>query len=124
MKPMFEATVSEFPFVAELPRAEKRQAKSLWDRFRDLSKLAETNGVLVPPSLAAALLDISKQRVHQLMVDGKLERIEFEGHPFITENSIVALAKTERKAGRPFRIPETMTDCAKVAWKGRKDSQR
>jgi hypothetical protein len=73
--------------------------------------VVEGKGTVVPPVLAAKLLGISRQRVWELANDGKLERIEFEGHSFISENSIVALAKTERKAGRPFKIPETVKEC-------------
>jgi hypothetical protein len=106
---MFEATVSEFPFVGELPRADRRAAKSLWDRFMDFAEHAEDKGALVPPALAAKLLGVSRQRIWQLLDAGKLERLDFEGHAFITERSIVAWAKMERKTGRPFKPMERFT---------------
>jgi hypothetical protein len=124
MATMFEATVNEFPFVGDLPRAEKRQAKSLWERFQEFGRLAEETGTPVPPVLAAKLLGISRQRVWELANEGKLDRITFEGHPFITENSLVALAKSERKAGRPFKSPVTISETWKAACEVAKDSRK
>jgi len=101
MSAMFEVAINEFPFVAEMPRAEKREAKGMWERYKELSSLAQVHGMLMPPWMASKLLDVSQQRVSELMADGRLQRIEWEGRPFVTENSVVDYAKTERKAGRP-----------------------
>lgn len=111
---MFEATITEFPFTAELPRREKSQVRGLWERFSDFADLAEVKGLPVPPVIAARLLGISNQRVHQLMSAGGLERVVFEGHPFVTENSILALARSERKSGRPFKTEGKLAALAAV----------
>jgi hypothetical protein len=60
--------------------------------------------MLVPQTFTAGLLDISKQRVAQLIDAGKLEAVEFNGTRFVTERSVVALAQSERKSGRPFNV--------------------
>jgi hypothetical protein len=121
---MFEAVANEFPFVGELPRREKRQTANLWERFREFSRLAESKGALVPPYVAAGLLGVSQQRVSQLMKAGRLERIEFEGQPFVTENSIVDFARSERKNGRPFKVPTSPGECLGAARRVVKDSRK
>lgn len=100
---MFEATMSEFPFVVELPKRERSKVRDIWQAFREFSKETEAKGGPVPVTLAAKLLGISRQRVWFLMQEGKLERVTFEDHAFVTGDSIVAMAKTERKAGRPVK---------------------
>lgn len=104
---MFEASINEFPFVAELPKREKSKLATVWDRFKALSAVSKEAGCLVPPVFVASVLGISKQRVYQLGETGKLEVIRLEGQVFVTERSIIALARSERKSGRPFRTPET-----------------
>jgi len=98
---MIDATVSEFPFVESLPKREQRQVETVWDSLQSLKWLCQDKGLPVPPNVAADLLGVSRQRVHQMMKAGQLERVEFRGHPFILESSIRFLAETERKAGRP-----------------------
>jgi len=103
MSAMFEATVSEFPFVAELPKRDRSKVRDIWQGFREFSKSSEERGGPVPVTLAAKLLGISRQRIWVLMEEGKLERLTFEGHAFVSGDSIVAMAKAERKAGRPVK---------------------
>jgi hypothetical protein len=107
---MLNAQFLEFPFVAELPKREKSKLGSLWDQFGLLKGLIDEKGAMVPPVLAGKLLDVSYQRVWQLVAAGKLERVEFGGHGFITENSIVELARSERKTGRPLKLPVGLRD--------------
>jgi len=35
---------------------------------------------------------------------GKLEKVEVNGHPYVTVQSVVAYCETERKAGRPAKV--------------------
>lgn len=99
---MFKAAVNEFPFVAELPKREKSRLQLFWDRFKEVQALVAEKGTIVPPVVAAELLGISRQRVHELMQDGRLERVEWRGQVFITEHDLVEFASAERKAGRPM----------------------
>ncbi len=104
------ATV-EFPFVASLPKREKSKLARLWEQFRELHELGKTEGVLVPPRAAAKLLGLSQQRVDQLMDTGKLRRIEFCGHPYIPEASLLLFAQSVRRTGRPVTSRDVASAC-------------
>jgi uncharacterized protein (UPF0261 family) len=101
---MTTAETANFPFVAELPKREQKKVLSAWDVLAEFQRLTEEHGVLVPPRLVAKCLSVSKQRVHQFMTEGRLQVIDVNGHPFVTKNSVVAFAETERKGGRPQKV--------------------
>ena len=101
---MYQAAVTEFPFVEALPKREKSKLSKLWDELKEVKRLADEKGVIVPQHMAAGLLGLSKQRIGQLIDDGRLEGILIHGTRFVTENSIREFAGTERKAGRPPKI--------------------
>lgn len=111
---MFEATVSEFPFVAELPKREKSKLQNLWDHFKEVQAITEKKGTIVPPVLAAELLGVSKQRVYDLIKEGRFDVVTLRGQMFITETDLLAYAQSERKAGRPAG-PTTYRECVKIA---------
>lgn len=112
---MFEAAITEFPFVAEMPKREKSKLQKVWDRFKEIQALQDVHGMLIPHVMAAKLLDVSHQRVSQLVEAGKLVCVKIEGSSLITEKSLVELAKSERKAGRPFNTPGTYGEAVKFA---------
>lgn len=112
---MFEAEAMDFPAFASLPKREKSKLQKVWDAFQELSRVTEQKGLLVNQSIAARVLDVSKQRVFELVRMGRLETHEFNGVPLVTENSILAFAKSERKAGRPRKIPTTFGETWKRA---------
>lgn len=95
---------ANFPFVAELPKREVKRVVSAWDMMNEVQRLTEEHGLLVQPGLAAKCLSVSKQRIHDFMKEGRLQVIDVNGHPFVTKNSVVALASAERKQGRPFKV--------------------
>lgn len=101
---MFEATANDFPFVDELPKREKKKVLNVWDQLAEMRKVIDEKGVLIPPVMVAKLLGLTRQRIYQFMQEGRFETVEFNGQMFITENSIVEFAKTERKTGRPFNV--------------------
>jgi hypothetical protein len=105
----------DFPFVQQLPKREKSRLCNLWDELRELRSLIAEHGALVPQPFAAELLGISHQRVQQLIASGKLIAVPVHTSRFVTENSIVTLAKSERKTGRPFNIPKTSSDLYRAA---------
>lgn len=112
---MIDAATPDFPFVAELPKRERSRLATVWERLAELRQVSAQHGQLVPPRLAAKLLGVSSQRIDQLVQAGKLMRVDVDGHPLLTENSIIALAKTERKAGRPFKLPTGIKESWQVA---------
>lgn len=111
---MITIEASEFPFVEELPKREKSRVMKLWDHFKEAKAIMAEKGMLVPVKLAGDIAGVSHQRILQLCQARTLERIELHGHPFITENSFVEWAKSERKAGRPFK-PQSFGEQAKSA---------
>jgi len=106
--------IAEFPFVADLPKREKTKLASLWDNFQEIKTVTEAHGMLVPVSLAAELLGISRQRIHELMEAGRLQRVEFRGRAYMTEDQLHEYARAERKAGRPPKV-RTLFQVAKLA---------
>jgi hypothetical protein len=117
---MHVAEAIEFPFGEGMQKREKSRLVKVWDRLQELKSIAEEKGAIVPAVFAAKLLGVSKQRIDVLMNDGRLERVDVDAHPFITERSIVEFAKSERKSGRPLKTPSTnreMWDASKSAAK-------
>lgn len=114
METMFEAQTMDFPFVAELPKRERSKLGTLWDRFKELKAITEEKGMLLSPAFCSALLGVSRQRVYQLMEDGRMERVDVHGQTFITEESLIAWARAEHKNGRPLKIPQTAKECFAV----------
>lgn len=91
----------EFPFVAELPKREQKRVATIWERWRVLSELTKTHGSLIPTTVAAALLGVSKARLCVLLNEERLERVRFDSYTYVTENSLLAFVKEERRVGRP-----------------------
>lgn len=98
--------VSEFPFVGELPKCEKSKVAKLWDRLEEMRGLVEKHGVPVPVALAAEMLGVGRQRVYDLIKSGRFIGIEWEGHVFVTEESVIEYAQSERRVGRPLKISD------------------
>lgn len=116
---MYQAAVTEFPFVDALPKKEKGKIGKLWDHLASVKAAMEKHGVLLPQHYAADLLGISRQRVHVLVNEGRFQVVDIGGCRYVTEDSIVAYAKSARVAGRPGKAP-----VAKVTWKIALDSAR
>lgn len=112
---MFEATVNEFPFVQEMPKREKSRVARIWDLVKHLDKVSEVEGTLLPFTLAFKALELSRTRCDQLVAEGRLKRIEVDGHVFVTLNSVVEFAEQERKAGRPLGRLDDVMDGKKTA---------
>lgn len=96
--------VADFPFVATLPKREKSRLARLWDHFAAVREISKEHGMLVPVKMAADLAGVSHQRIADLIGDGRLVRIDLHGHRYVTENSFVEWAKSERKNGRPLKV--------------------
>ena len=87
---------------------------SVLEKIQKLSQVTREKGALVPQSLAAKLLNVSNQRVGQLIDLGKLEAYEVDNTRFVFEKSLVAFAQTERKVGRPVKTSYTMGEMWKM----------
>lgn len=119
---MDQDAVAEFPFCEALPKREKSRIVRIWEQLEVMRAAFEKHGSLLPVRFAAGLADVSRQRIDELVHDGVIDRIEVDGHPFITENSFVAWAKSERKQGRPMKV--TRTKLLKVAFATAKDCRK
>ncbi len=72
-------------------------------RWRVLAKAIEENGPMVARAMLPVLLDVSKQRVYQLITEGRIARLQVNGQEMIPVASIEAFLADERKGGRPVR---------------------
>lgn len=111
---MHEAPSIEFSFVHELPKKKKLRAVAAVEFIQLLKAAFSQHGAVIPKALAAKFLGISPQRVHQLCESGTLVTVEIDGHGFVTEDSLVAFGKSERKTGRPPRL-KSAADALEIA---------
>lgn len=109
-------TFNEFPFVGQLPKREKSKLRQVWDLINELSEIAKTEGVLVPATMAAKALNISRQRFHQLIQDRQIRVIVVQGNNYVSEKDLVAFAEVERKNGRPINPPDRWKDCIRASY--------
>lgn len=100
---MQEIAASEFPFVESLPKREKARVRSALDVLADWREATKLHGSLVPRPLVAKVLNVSQERVRQLILDGRLKTVAVEGHDYVTETSLNEFALVERHAGRPVK---------------------
>lgn len=125
---MIDATAineaQEFPFVEVLPKREKSRLLSVWELISELSRVSEQKGALVPVVLAAEALNVTRQRMHQFCDESRLEVVLVRGHKFITEDSLVAFAKQQRKSGRPFNLPTSAKDQFSAACRAFKNKSK
>ena len=100
----------EFPFVEELPKREKSRWAKVRDAWENFKSISDQHGGVVPVQIAAELGGVSHQRILQLLESGSLVRVELKGHVYVGENSFIEWAKSERKTGRPLKLPETVCE--------------
>jgi hypothetical protein len=103
MNPMFEATATDFPFVAEMPKREKSKWRKVLDAFQEIQAITKVEGTLIPQVFAAQVLDLSTARIAQLCNEGRLRVVQVGKSRFVTERSVVDWAKAEHKTGRPLK---------------------
>jgi len=91
-----EAVVEQgtlFPLVEQ--RAQKRGF------LREFVQAVEKHGPLVFRASVHLILDVSRQRVHQLVEQGRIATVEIRGHQYVPVASLEAYFADERKDGRP-----------------------
>lgn len=96
----------EMPFMAELPKREKKALGKLWDRYEEFKRVSADCGGIIPAAFAAEILNVSRQRVFQLIESGKLERVPLDGFEtaFVSSRSVEQWARAEHKNGRPCKV--------------------
>jgi hypothetical protein len=107
----------EFPWVRDMPKRERRQVQSVWDKIDELVQV-QRDTPIVNQHIVACALRVSRQRVWQLLDEGKLEEVDFHGARFVTIRSLRAYAETTRKTGgRLPRCKPSLSQQMKAAWK-------
>jgi hypothetical protein len=94
-----DATVDQLDLI-EFPHIEGKTKKR--STLRQMLDAIERHGPLLPQSMMAGALDLSKQRVSQLIEEGKLASVEVAGKHFIPAAALELYLTEEKKAGRPF----------------------
>lgn len=112
---MYKADVLEMPFMDALPKRQKSKVEKVWDALKELAAVESQHGRLIPQSIAAKLLNVSRQRTNELVDLGRLESFEVFGVRMVTENSVVSFAQSERKSGRPHNLPTTFKEAFRRA---------
>lgn len=101
---MSDAVALEFDFPPLALDNRRSRIARVVHLFKCFSAVMDKEGVLIPLMLGAKALDVSRTRMDELVSEGRLKRIEVDGHVFLTENSMVEYAKEERKNGRPLKL--------------------
>ena len=124
---MFESSTMELPFMADVPKrvtSSKSKMEIAICAVREMKQLVEKHGMLIPSIIASEVLGVSKTRVYELLKTGQLTPVRYGNYTYVTEDSLITFAKTERKAGRPPKMPETLNDTVAAAIRIGKDRQR
>lgn len=88
------------PYLFELPARVPKQMKNKWDEAREMQIIQQSEG-LIGMTDAAELLDLSRQRVHQLVSAGRFTRFEFLGKIYLSLKAVREFQDQERPTGRP-----------------------
>jgi len=87
----------------DLPTVKLRaRTKTKWEELNELCDLVDKHGPIIPCAMAAELLELSSQRVSQLVQAGTLPTVEFRGKKWVAERDIRAFIEVKRKPGRPW----------------------
>ena len=121
---MFEATVNEFPFVEALPKREKGRVAKILETIREFSALQKEHGTLIPAPLAWGVLGVSRSRLYELVELKRLPGIQHHGQWYIPEEALLEFCKSERKAGRPPKVPTSNRDLLKISIEAAKEFSR
>jgi len=78
-----------------------RGSKSLTPEFRRFQKVSSAVGGLMFPAQAAEVLEISRQRLSDLLKEGRLRQHNFFGRDYIASDEVLRFQGVARTAGRP-----------------------
>jgi hypothetical protein len=114
---MTKTKTIEVPVVGGAPLPEKKMGMLRF--LLSLRRITNEEGGLVPLTMAATVLGMSKQRVHDLVKEGTLRAIEFGGKKWLSGKELESFVQLERKAGRPWKEPSK-----KEMWRASMDTAR
>lgn len=96
---------SEFQFAwfDHLGRRERARMVKLWERYSEVRDGAAGGDVLLPLPVAAKLLRLTHQRLHQYVLSGELRAFRFGAGLFVVGSAVELQAqKPRRRAGKPY----------------------
>ena len=99
---MHRCNMQEPVLFPELYEQLDKRERSRAEELAEMTRAAIRHGALIPPSLAAEVLDVSKQRAYELIEKGRLRRFDFFGKTWVCESDVLEFAASDRKAGRPM----------------------
>lgn len=94
----------ETPRESKLARITRETRKELEAYQRDSGR----EGGLISKALAATILDVSHQRVCQLVESGCFSVFHHFDKEFVSIKEVKAFLLVERKAGRPWKRPSNL----------------
>lgn len=104
---------SEFAFMDGLPKREKTHRMKLLDVLAELEARSKIKGPVVPQSLAAEIIGVSRQRVAQFIDEGRIDAFTLNGSRFVFVRSLHDFLKAgPRPPGRPW--PSRMASAFKA----------
>ena len=74
-----------------------KRVKSRWEELNELCDIVDEHGPIIPCADAARLLDLSRQRIHQLIDQGKLVPVMFGGRAWLAEKQLRAFIELKRE---------------------------
>jgi hypothetical protein len=87
---------------AELfPVVESRAGKR--GMLREFMDAVEKHGPLLPRGMLHYVLDLSRQRVHQLVCEDRIALVDVQGREFVPIAALEIFLLEERKNGRPVK---------------------
>jgi hypothetical protein len=96
---------ADFPFVASLPKAERKIVRSLYEQLQDFLNFVSREEPLVPVAALPGLCGVSRQRAYQLIEAGRFDVKEFMDHRFVTSSSLLKFVMAEKsKGGRGVKV--------------------
>lgn len=104
----------DFPFVAALPKAERKsRLAAVADMVSEVERVYARCGPILPQSAVASILGVSRARVGQLVEEGRLESAVVSGRRYVLVRSLTTFQKG--LPGRPKKL--SMAESFKLAVK-------
>jgi excisionase family DNA binding protein len=94
MKQQFEL----FPEIVGLKKPSRVQVGEMYE-------IVKERGGLLPTGEAAKMLKVSRQRLFELIGEGRIEALNFLGRKWVCEDDLLKFANSSRSPGRPKKIP-------------------
>jgi excisionase family DNA binding protein len=97
-----EATAEQMELLAGFSVEKVRKPSVL----RELAEVFDKHGPVVPQHMVAKLLGVSRQRVGNLVDEGRIAVVRLGGHQFVPYEALRYFLADERKNGRPCKRAE------------------